>query len=100
MVEKDNLPLRLLPALKRKFPWIIFIELDPTENFKTSSKNPLVIIDTVVGIDKVTLFKNLDFFANQNTVTAHDYSLIFHLKFLKKLGGIPRDVWIIGIPQI
>lgn len=96
LVVKDSLPLRLKPKLANKFPDIKFVEVDPTENFIPEEKS--VIIDTVVGIDKVILFNSLDDFVDSPKISPHDYDLGFHLKLLKKLKKINR-VSIIGIPQ-
>lgn len=61
----------------------------------------LIIVDTIDGIDRVTVFdeKVLDKLIGLGRVTAHDYDLGFQLKYLKKLGKL-KKVTIIGIPQI
>ena len=90
---KDNLPFRILPLLKKEFPYIIFGELDPSESLP--SKN-LIIIDTVVGIGGVRVFSDLESFFSQKIYSPHDYDFLFELKLNKKLGRLGRMV-IIGV---
>lgn len=95
LVAKDSLPLRLLPQLRKLLPNIEFIETDPTENF--IPENNSIIVDTVVGIKKITVFNSIDEFETFHSVTAHDYDLSLHLQLLKKLGKLNK-IKIIGIP--
>lgn len=92
----DRAAVRLIPELKKSFPHINFIHFDPTEELPKNNKN-LIIIDTVIGIDKVTKFDNLDQWKLSPRVTAHDYDLPLMLGILKKLGKI-KNIIIIGIP--
>ena len=96
LVKVDSLPFKLLPKLKKEFPEGRFEEVDPTENF--IPENDSIIIDTVVGIDHVRLFTDLDEFVPFSSVSAHDYDLGLHLQLLKKLGKI-TSVSILGIPN-
>ena len=96
LVKVDSLPFKLLPKLRKEFPEVRFEEADPTENF--IPENDSIIIDTVVGIDHVRLFTDLDEFAQFHSVSAHDYDLSLHLQLLKKLGKI-TSVSILGIPN-
>lgn len=95
LVNADSMPLKLLPKLKRTFPEIEFIEIDPNEDFIPEDDS--VIIDTVVGIEQVALFTDIERFADHKLISPHDYDLGFHLKLLKKTGKLNR-VKIIGIP--
>jgi hypothetical protein len=95
-IAMDALPIKLIPALKKKFPLHTFTVLDPNEEWNVQ-KN-MYIIDTVVGIDEVTLFTDLDVFLDGPKVTCHDYDAYTNLKFLKKLGKIDSTT-IIGIPS-
>ncbi|HCM38094.1 MAG: hypothetical protein UV61_C0009G0045 [Candidatus Gottesmanbacteria bacterium GW2011_GWB1_43_11] len=95
LVKVDSLPFKLLPKLRKEFPEVRFEEADPTENF--IPENDSIIIDTVVGIDHVRLFTDLDEFVPFSSVSAHDYDLGLHLQLLKKLGKI-ISVSILGIP--
>src|SRR3989344_6877711 len=95
LVAADSLPFKLLPKLRIALPNFEFIETDPTENFIPETNS--IIIDTVLGISKVTKFNSIDEFETFRSVTAHDYDLSLHLQLLKKLGKL-NSVAIIGIP--
>lgn len=92
----DNAAPSLIPELSKLFPEIQFIHADPTENWWQGEKE-LVILDTVVGIDKVTAFNSLDAFQKQTMITPHDYDLFMDLQLMMKVGKVHR-VKIIGIP--
>ncbi len=97
LVKKDRLPLKLLPKLRRDFPHVTFLEVDPNENF--IPEGDCLIIDSVKGIQDVQLFHNLEDFSVTTSVTPHDYDLGLHLRLLLKLGKIHR-VKIIAVPQL
>ena len=94
-LASDSLPLRLIPALRQEFPDVHFVIRDPTEDWDTPQE--LIIIDTVAGIDKVTIFNELDKFVTTPHITLHDFDVGLHLKYLKKLGLLNR-VTVIGVP--
>lgn len=98
LIKEDSLPLKLIEQLKKDFPEIEFILADPNENFPPKNEKKLVIIDRVKGI-KEPMILNLDDFESKNKtpISPHDYDLLFHLLFLKKLKRINK-VLIIGIP--
>lgn len=96
LVNQDNIPLKILPRLKHAFPKITFMEIDPTEEFIPEKGS--IIFDTVVGINKVTVFDNIDDFEKSPLISPHDYDLRMHIKLLMKLGKI-SNVVIIGVPQ-
>jgi hypothetical protein len=89
------MPFRLLPFLREAFDGIEFREFDPTENFPDSGV--LYFIDTVIGIDKVVVLRNIDQLEDSPHVSVHDADLGFHLKWLRKLGKNPKVV-IFGVP--
>ncbi len=91
----DALPLKILPALKRRLPEREFIVKDPHEEWNLPRK--LVIIDTVRGIDAVTTFTSLDQFKKTPRLTVHDFDLLTNLKWLAKLNKLPPFL-IIGLP--
>ena len=113
----DNIALRILPKLQKKFPLIQFIHKDPLENWtldngepsgrrlndrqicdQESEKEKIVIIDAVKGISKVTVFDGLEnFTAAHKRMTMHDFDLYDELALLQKLKKLPK-VAIIGIP--
>lgn len=96
LLEEDNLPVKLLPKLRTHFPEIEFIEWDPTENIP--QENPLILLDTVQGIEGVHMFEDLDEFKKHKLVSPHDYDLLFELKLQKKLGKLEKIV-IIGLSE-
>jgi len=94
-IKEDSLPLKILPLLQKKFPDISFRVLDPNEEWDAPEN--LVIIDTVLGIDKVIVFNDLDQFALAPRVSLHDFDAYANLRLLQKLGKL-RGIKIIGIP--
>jgi hypothetical protein len=94
-IEMDSLPVRLVPKLKKLFPNITFTVLDPNEEWDVD--RDMVIIDIVVGIEKVTIFESLEAFCKTPRVTCHDFDAYTNLQFLKKLGTID-SIYIIGVP--
>jgi len=94
-LKMDSLPIKLLPQLKKKFPEHIFTILDPNEEWKVERN--MLIIDTVMSIEEVTLFENLSHFLKTPRVTCHDFDAYTNLQFLLKLRKI-ESVTIIGVP--
>ncbi len=97
LVDKDSLPLKIVGELRKVFPKIIFEEIDPTENLPEEEN--LVLIDSIVGIDKVRVLslEDLDKVELSPQCSVHDFDLGFQLKLMKKLGKV-KDVKIVGIP--
>jgi len=91
----DALPMRLLPALRVAFPTVSFETLDPNEEWLVPKH--MLIIDTVVGIEEITVFDGLDHFSTAPRITCHDFDAYANLLLLKKLGNI-SGATIIGIP--
>lgn len=100
LIKEDNLPLKLIDKLKKKFPKIDFITTDPNENFPPKGEKNLIILDTVKGIKKPMIL-DLDDFENKKKtpVSTHDYDLLLHLLLLKKMKKINK-VRIIGLPLL
>jgi hypothetical protein len=94
-LEMDSLPLRVLPALRARFPDIDFIVLDPNEEWKIPEE--MVMIDTVVGIKELTIFNDLKFFVEAPRVSVHDFDAFFNLIYLQKLGKL-KKIKIFGLP--
>ena len=97
-LDFDSFPLRILPELKKRLPEIDFEIKDPNEEWGVS-ESELIIIDTVVGIDKPTVFENLENFSAPPRVSAHDFDAYTNLKYLQKLGKI-KKIKIIGLPSM
>ncbi len=84
-MDCDSTPLRLLSALRSRFPELEFKEFDPSENLEKEGRD-LTIIDTAEGIEKVTLFTDIDSIKVSKIYSLHDFDLGFSLKLLKKAG--------------
>jgi len=97
LVPQDSLALRILPALRKKFPKIDFIELDGTDDLHEYGRN-LVILDVAAGIKKVSVVEDLDDLELPRVLSMHDFDLAWNLKILLKAGMID-SVKIIAIPQ-
>ena len=93
---KDRLPLKIIPLLKNELREINFTKYDPTEELPYKEK--LVLIDTVLGIKKVTVFTSLSSFSPPPNITVHDYDLYLDLSLRKKLKSF-SDFIIIGLPS-
>ncbi|OGG12656.1 hypothetical protein A3D77_04025 [Candidatus Gottesmanbacteria bacterium RIFCSPHIGHO2_02_FULL_39_11] len=96
LVRIDRKPTEIIPSIINKFKNIQFIYADPTENIDLINKT-LVILDTVVGINKVTLFSDLNSFVRSPRFSVHDYDLLSDASILFKLRKI-KKLEIIGIP--
>lgn len=94
-IKEDSLPLKILPRLQKEFPDISFQVLDPNEEWDVPEN--LMMIDTVVGIDKITIFDDLDQFSLAPRVSLHDFDAYANLRLLKKLGKL-KKITIIGVP--
>jgi len=81
-----------------KFSEIDFISVDLNGDLPLSE--PLIIMDTIQGIDQVALLSddNIDQIISPPRSSAHDYDLGFQLKYLRKIGKINKFT-LIGIPQ-
>ena len=97
LLDFDNLPLKLAPALGERFPNIDFIIADPNENIKPDEKGELLIIDTVMGLDKVAVFEDIEKIQQDKIYSLHDFDLGFNLKLLQKIGQL-KKIKIIGVP--
>ena len=94
-LSADSLPLQILPELQKRFPQLQFEIKDPNEEW--DSPEILTIIDTVEGIEKVSVFDDLTKFAAAPRLTLHDFDALANLRYLQKLGTL-KKIKIIGIP--
>lgn len=95
-LEEDSLPIKLIPELEKQFPSHRFIIKDPNEEWEIPEE--LVVIDTVSGIDQVTIFNDLKQFVSAPRVSLHDFDAFTNLIYLQKLGKL-KKIKIIGVPQ-
>lgn len=98
MLRNDSMPIRLLPDLRKRFPDIEFREFDPNENLEREGRD-LNIIDTVQGIEKVTILSDIDSFQSSPRISMHDFDLGYSLRLLKKL-KLVDSVKIFGVPTM
>lgn len=95
-LDFDSTPLRILPELKKRFSTLEFEVKDPNEEWDIPDN--LIIIDTILGIKDITVFKNLQGFEKAPRLTMHDFDAYANLLLLKKLGKI-KNIMIIGVPS-
>ena len=91
----DSLPLRMLPELQKQFPRLQFEIKDPNEEWDVPEE--LTIVDTVRGIESITVFDDLTKFAAAPRLTMHDFDALSNLLYLQKLGKL-KKTRIIGVP--
>ena len=95
-LEEDSLPLRILPQLQRQRPDLAFRVRDPMEEWD-DVPDPLIVVDTVKGLEKVAVFTDLNTFETAPAVSLHDLDLLAQLQFLKKVGKLGHVV-VVGVP--
>ncbi len=93
--QPDALPIQLKPVLEKLLPQYDFLIKDPNEEWDMPNK--LIIIDTIIGLKKITSFTSLNDFSDHPRLTMHDFDLLTNLKWLAKLHRLPPFV-IIGLP--
>ncbi|MBI5037966.1 MAG: hypothetical protein HZC01_04675 [Candidatus Kerfeldbacteria bacterium] len=96
-VAQDALPVQLMPRLQREFTQHRFTHQDPLDEWEMP--DPLYLIDTVEGVNVVSVFTSLDAFQQAPHVTMHDFDLGTQLQFMNKLGKLPKQLFIFGIPS-
>lgn len=97
LVEKDKLPLELIPYLTKRFPEIEFKEFDSIEDLQNEG-SVIYLIDSVENIENVTIIYNIDQIEISNSLyTIHDIDLGYMLKLMKKVNMIDKVI-IFGIP--
>lgn len=95
-LEQDSLPVAVVPQLQRVRPDCVFHLRDPLEEWD-EVPDPLIIVDTLKGVEKVTVFTDLDAFSDAPRVGMHDLDLLAQLKLLKKVGKL-KQVIVVGVP--
>jgi hypothetical protein len=97
LVNADAMPFKILPELRVLLPEVEFIDFDPTENFPEGDE--LFIVDTVINAKSVLVLRDVEALEDPPRFSAHDADLAFHLKWLKKMGKMPK-VTIFGVPAV
>ncbi|MGC9605477.1 MAG: hypothetical protein ABSF56_01840 [Minisyncoccia bacterium] len=95
VLDKDSLPLKILPELRRALPGVAFEAKDPNEEW--DSPEELTVIDTVIGPKEAVVFDDLGSFTAAPRFSLHDFDALANLRYLQKLEKIKR-VTVIGIP--
>jgi len=85
---------------KNELVGLEFVEVKPNEDLPFAGQDEVVIMDVVMGLNKVTVLteKDLDRLELPPRSSAHEFDLGFQLRYLKKLGKI-RGVKILGLPM-
>lgn len=96
LVKIDNLIFRILPKLKKLFPEINFVHIDPTEDLTKFGKD-LTIIDVFHEINSPLILKDLEKLEIPKLTSMHDFDLSYNLKLLKSVGKIEK-IKIYGLP--
>jgi Ni,Fe-hydrogenase maturation factor len=96
LVTGDSLPLRLMPALRRRFRSVEFVEFDAAESLESEGRD-LVILDTAKGPDRVVLLEGIDKVETGKIHSMHDFDLALTLKIMRKM-GLLDSVRIIAVP--
>lgn len=96
-VALDALPLKILPALKKQFPEVDFVHLDPNEDWDVP--DDLIVIDTVLGLKEIHVFDSLDDFEAAPQISMHDFDALANLRLMMKIGRI-KKIKIIGLPPM
>ncbi len=104
MLEIDAMPFKLVPLLQKHFQEINFVHHDPSENLPIQKHSQfknnydLIIIDTVLDIDKVICITDEKQLAIDSVYSPHDWDLALNLKLLLKLGQL-KTFLIVGVPS-
>jgi len=96
LVDRDALPIKILPKLQKRFPDIEFIIADPTELLEYGKD--VWILDTAEGIEKVVVLDDISKLDLPKRLSVHDYDLTVDLHLLQKLGK-PQNLKIIAVPM-
>jgi len=98
-VEMDSLPLTLGSVIHKTFPHISSVIIKPNDELSFIDEQNPILIDTVLGIEEVSLFDESDIekIVLSPRASVHDFDLGFQLKLLKKMGMF-RKWRLIGIP--
>ena len=96
----DRVALEVAKKLEGKIKDLEFIYVNPNEDLPFAGKSRVVILDAVLGINKVCLLdeNDLEKLTADRSVSVHDFDLGFQLKYLKKLGKI-KKMTIVGLPM-
>ena len=90
------MPLKIIGRMQKLLPQYDFLEFDPNENIKPENKE-LIVIDTIINIEKITVLRDLKRIELGNLYSPHDFDLGYNVLLLSKIGLLEKIV-IFGIP--
>ena len=94
----DNVPLKILPRLRERFPHVEFVVEDPNElDLPSEETKEWLVIDTVEGLPGVREVPLEKLIASPR-VSAHDFDLGSYLALIHKIRP-DLQVRIFGIPM-
>ena len=94
--KRNSIAFKVMRRLKKEFPKIEFKEVGDVEDVDCEGKD-LDIIDTVPGIERVTLIDDIDDLHINKSCSTSDSDRPLALRILKKM-NIIESVRIVGIP--
>jgi hypothetical protein len=99
-VPRDGRALEVAQRLRGTVPGVWFVTVEPNEDLPFVDEESVVILDTVVGLEGVSLIPDsgIEHLALPPRGTVHDFDLAFQLKYLKKIGRL-GEVHLVGIPR-
>jgi hypothetical protein len=99
-VSRDGRALEVAQRLSGTVPGVWFVTVEPNEDLPFVDEERVVILDTVVGLEGVSLIADgeIEHLVLPPRGTVHDFDLAFQLKYLKKLGRL-GEVHVVGIPR-
>ncbi len=99
-VPEDRRAIEVAEKLVDTLEDVSFILVKPNEDVPFADERCVVVLDTVQGIQDVTLIEgeNIDRLVLSPRSSVHDFDLAFQLRYLKKIDKL-GEIIIIGIPQ-
>ena len=99
-VPQDGRALEVAQRLRGAVPGVWFVSVEPNEDLPFVDEESVVILDTVVGLEGVSLIPDCEIepLTLPPRGTVHDFDLAFQLKYLKKIGRL-GEVHLVGIPR-
>ncbi len=97
-MEGDDAAFSVCEELAGNIEDVRFVRCEsPMDVLGYAQEEGLYIMDAARGIEKVSVFDDIDEFRSRRSVTAHDSDLGMMLEMLSEMGKLP-PVRIIGIP--
>jgi len=91
----DDIAPRVAADLKNIMDDEFIYSNDPTDLME---EDEFVVLDAVKDLQKVTIFTNVDNFADMSISSLHDFDLGFFLKLAHSM-GMKKKITVIGLPM-